>query len=119
MVESSGEPLRVVDPDAPLPFTVGPVRLVEDFHLAARFDHDGHNVLIAPGEERALSGEAACLHCHEADVSTRAEDVMMPAIDNCTECHDGPSRTANVPLGCVDCHEYHPALSPSPTGEDS
>ena len=80
---------------------------------------DSHGVLIAPGDGRAVTDDAACVHCHEADVSVRADDVMMPPIDNCTACHDGPSRVANVPLGCVDCHEYHPASSPLPTGKDS
>ena len=109
LVESSGDYVAGSPNGVTLPFIVAPVRLAEDFHPEARFDHDSHGVLVEPGDSRAVTGDAACNHCHEADVSMQSEDLMMPAIDNCTACHDGLSRTANVPLECVDCHEYHPA----------
>ena len=119
LVESSGEYVAGADNGGTLPFIVAPVRLADDFHPEARFDHDSHGVLVEPGDSRAVTGDAACIHCHEADVSTSAEDLMMPAIDNCTACHDGLTRTANVPLECVDCHEYHPASSSFRSGKDS
>jgi len=119
LVESSGEPAGDTPDSVTLPFVVAPVRLADDFHPAARFDHDSHGVLVPPGGGRAATEDRACLHCHEADASTRSEDLLMPEIDTCTDCHDGLSRTANVPLGCVDCHGYHPASSPFRTGKDS
>lgn len=110
----------VADVDAAVPFAIAPVRLVADVHPAARFDHDSHGVLIEPGGDGSpLLADAACGECHAATDSTLAEDLSMPGIDTCTACHDGPSRTGNVPLGCVDCHEYHPASSMLDAGRDS
>lgn len=109
----------IEETDAALSFAVVPVKLNDDYHPAARFDHGSHKVLIEPGKKTAVRGDAACIDCHRADVSIRSEELMMPGIDNCTRCHNGPERVANVPLGCVDCHQHHPASSSLSLGKES
>lgn len=57
----------------------------------SRFDHGAHRPL-------------GCAECHRASSSTRTEDVLMPSIATCRECHrdSGGARS-----GCVECHLYH------------
>lgn len=89
-------------------FSVGVVKLTEDFHPGAYFDHISHGVMVDPNNSESISGEAACLYCHDASNSEKSSDILMPAIDNCTDCHNGSTRVNNVPLGCISCHGYHP-----------
>ena len=105
--------------DGETPWRIVPVSLNEDYHPQARFDHAAHAVLIEPGSEQLTRDDAACVHCHESTESEQSSDVLMPAIDTCTACHDGQTRVLNVPLGCVDCHDYHPASSVSKGRVDS
>ncbi|MEQ8859725.1 MAG: hypothetical protein RIC56_13860 [Pseudomonadales bacterium] len=90
-------------------FQVHPVRLVADYFDSARFDHVSHLV------QENKTGDAACLTCHRADTSSTSEDLLMPALDNCTQCHGDPSVPEVVTLQCVGCHEFHPpSFSPAP-----
>ena len=101
--------------DAPLNtrYQVKPVSLNADYFPAARFDHTSHLVLNRPGDDERLEGAQACESCHAAGQSTQSSDVLMPAIDNCTQCHsssfDHSSNVVTAPLACTDCHSYHPA----------
>ncbi len=56
------------------------------------FDHDSHRML-------------ACTDCHK-DVrqSKTADDVNLPRIDTCRECH---TPQVGVSTACVECHRYH------------
>jgi len=84
---------------------VQPVRLVQDWFAAARFDHMPH---LNPG---ARSDGKTCLGCHEASDSSESRDVLMPGIDNCVQCHT-EDRATGVASQCVDCHSFHrPGLS--------
>lgn len=58
----------------------------------ARFDHTPH-----------LSMD--CTGCHNAPESKKSEDVLMPAMDVCRDCHVDAEQTAGA--DCVSCHEYH------------
>ncbi|MEM1298134.1 MAG: cytochrome c3 family protein [Pseudomonadota bacterium] len=58
----------------------------------ARFDHTPH-----------LSMD--CTGCHNAPESAKSEDVLMPAMDVCRDCHVDAQQTAGA--DCVSCHEYH------------
>lgn len=89
-------------------FAVGVVKLTEDFHPGAHFDHISHGVMVDPGSDESITGDTACLYCHDAAESEKSSDILMPALDNCTDCHNGPTRVNNVPLDCVACHGYHP-----------
>ena len=89
-------------------FRVAVVKLTTDYHPAARFDHNSHGIIVESNGDSA-AGDDACEFCHAAAQSEKSSDLLLPAIDNCTTCHNGPQREHNVPLGCIDCHAYHPA----------
>lgn len=91
-------------------YQVAVVKLNEDYLVNARFDHLAHGVLVEPGGVDALTGNASCVYCHAAPTSSSSTDILIPTIDNCTTCHNGPERALNAPLGCIDCHAYHPSL---------
>lgn len=81
---------------------VRPVRLVEDWYSAARFDHVPH---LNPGANLGDNNET-CVNCHAAKTSEHSEDVLMPGIENCMQCHN-EARSSAVVLQCVDCHDFH------------
>lgn len=81
---------------------VRPVRLVEDWYSAARFDHRPH---LNPGANLSDSSET-CVNCHAAEKSEHSEDVLMPGLKNCMQCHN-EARASAVALQCVDCHDFH------------
>ncbi len=83
-------------------FQVYPVRLPADFMPTAKFDHKAHLT------QKGVSGDEACLTCHEAEQSSVSTDVLVPDIDNCTSCHTDHRVADSVPLDCVDCHAFHP-----------
>jgi predicted CXXCH cytochrome family protein len=83
-------------------FQVHPVRLVSDYFDSARFDHAAHLT------QENKTGDEACLTCHSADTSSTSADLLIPDIDNCTQCHGDPSVPDVVPLQCTGCHEFHP-----------
>lgn len=91
-------------------YEVAVVKLNEDYLANARFDHLAHGVLVEPNGVDTHTGDESCVYCHAAPMSSKAEDVLIPAIDNCTTCHNGPEQKLNVPLGCIDCHAYHEAI---------
>ncbi len=84
-------------------FQVHPVRLVRDYFESARFDHSSHLT------QENRTGDEACLSCHAAKTSGTSQDLLMPDIDNCTQCHGDPSVPDLVTLQCVQCHEFHPS----------
>ncbi|MFK8080993.1 MAG: cytochrome c3 family protein [Granulosicoccus sp.] len=90
-------------------YQVAVVKLNEDYLANARFDHLAHGVLVEPGGVETFTGDDSCVYCHAAPTSSTSSDVLIPAIDNCTTCHNGPEHQLNVPLGCIDCHAYHRA----------
>jgi len=73
---------------------------VPDVHMSQRwfskgdFDHAAHRV-------------SACSDCHQADKSKVSEDVILPAIDVCRDCHGGEHTENKLETGCVDCHAFH------------
>jgi len=75
---------------------VTPVHQTMRFFENGWFDHRPHR-------------EEACASCHKAETSTKASDLLLPAISQCRTCHMGENdRKADVPSGCVMCHSYHP-----------
>lgn len=89
-----------------------PVRLTTDWYPNSAFNHKPHLQL---GEATA---DASCLSCHEADVSSKSSDVLMPGLDNCLQCH-ADDKKKSVVLDCHDCHDFHretlPLMTPSAT----
>lgn len=86
-----------------------PVRLVDDFHPMARFDHVAH----LTRRDTLAQDDATCLGCHAAAVSSTSSDVLMPAMDNCLDCHSEQRGPQNVQLACTGCHGFHlPGATP-------
>jgi len=85
-------------------YQVAPVRLTPDFYTNARFNHRAHLT------QRDATGDAACLTCHAADVSSASADVLMPDIDHCVTCHGDHRQRGLIQLNCVDCHSFHPGV---------
>lgn len=51
---------------------------------------------------------ADCTDCHSAKTSKKAEDVLMPDIKVCRDCHTGSERESNKLVSdCGLCHEFH------------
>ncbi|HEY1058425.1 MAG TPA: hypothetical protein VGE55_06800 [Limnobacter sp.] len=69
----------------------------------ARFDHKAHAF-------------ESCDNCHAAKTSKKAEQVLIPGIENCQSCHAGQQPVAHkVQSDCGVCHGYH--LHPLPPKE--
>lgn len=65
----------------------------------ARFSHKRHE------------GRLQCADCHTAANSTQSSDSLLPAKNNCSQCHNqqGPA-----PLNqCATCHQFHHVVWPA------
>jgi predicted CXXCH cytochrome family protein len=95
----------------PMPerFTVQPVRLVSDYFPGVRFSHRAHAV------QKSLTGQQACLSCHEATASEDSRKLMIPDRGKCLECHGETPALDRVQLQCVSCHAYHADHSARPS----
>ncbi|MGJ8670435.1 MAG: FHA domain-containing protein [Oceanococcus sp.] len=61
----------------------------------AQFDHSRHKT-------------ESCESCHDARQSDSADDVLMPVIAQCRDCHGGTHAQApRVRSLCVNCHGFH------------
>ena len=81
-----GNPARVV----------APVKLPVRFLPNAVFDHASHR------------GQA-CENCHTvaAAVSNGTERLMVPNLDNCTQCHGSENASFQAQSTCITCHVFH------------
>ena len=77
------------------PYTVAPVRVSGVWFTKSRFDHGSHTTM-------------ECADCHAASTSTSSEDLLIPDIANCRQCHAGESGGHDkLQSSCVSCHGYH------------
>jgi predicted CXXCH cytochrome family protein len=75
---------------------VMPVTQPARYMIHGWFDHEDHK-------------QEQCTSCHAADKSKSSADLLLPAIAQCRDCHQGEgARTAEVPSSCAMCHSYHP-----------
>ena len=58
------------------------------------FDHRPHD-------------EEECSTCHAAARSSSANQLLIPEIKVCRDCHGGENSSADVESPCASCHEYH------------
>lgn len=90
--------------DADLPWHVQPVRLTNAFYPHARFVHTAHDTEVT-----------GCETCHAATASTTAQDLLMPGIETCRDCHgSGVARrndASQIPSTCIMCHGFHVTAS--------
>ncbi len=84
-------------------YHVVPIQLTDDFFLNARFDHQAHLT------QTDISGDEACVSCHQATTSTTSADILIPGIEQCLTCHDAHSTEQQVELECASCHAFHPS----------
>lgn len=70
-----------------------------DFFAHARFDHDPHSTV-------------ECTSCHAAEHSDAAEDLLLPTLTTCRECH-GDSNARQIDTACGQCHRYHGTADPA------
>ncbi len=84
-------------------YFVRPVRLVHDYFTNTRFNHRAHSI------HGDLRGDDACAACHRARDSRSSEDLLLPDLDDCLECHSDRPALDRVALGCTSCHSFHPA----------
>ena len=81
---------------------VMPVNLPDRFFAHGGFDHHAHR-------------QEECSTCHEAESSKASNDVLLPNLASCRECHQGQTAIeAEVPSSCAMCHSYHVPSKPMP-----
>ncbi|WP_128891012.1 cytochrome c3 family protein [Erythrobacter sp. HKB08] len=84
---------------------VMPVNLRDNYFMHGWFDHEAHK-------------QEDCTSCHAADTSSTSQDLLLPKISGCRDCHEGEYATkAEVPSSCAMCHAYHPRPMGVPPGE--
>lgn len=94
---------RPVDPET-LDFSVQPISVSERFYASSTFNHQAHEI-------EGLS----CASCHAAETSSRSDDILLPKIDVCRDCHISEDRwkaradhqVGAFPTNCLTCHSYH------------
>jgi predicted CXXCH cytochrome family protein len=74
---------------------VTPVHQTARFMNHGWFDHRPHD-------------NEDCATCHAAAQSTSANQLLIPGIKTCRDCHGGEGSNADVASPCASCHEYHP-----------
>ncbi len=73
---------------------------VPNVHISQRwftkgaFDHKTHRA-------------TKCEKCHDAESSKRSEDVLLPRIKVCRECHGGEHTEGKLESTCITCHVFH------------
>lgn len=73
---------------------VEPVRVAGVWYAEALFTHASHTTMD-------------CESCHDAEESATSNDVLIPGIENCRQCHGGEDDADKVASPCIDCHRYH------------
>jgi predicted CXXCH cytochrome family protein len=74
---------------------VAPVRVSGVWYVEANFNHAKHQT-------------QACVDCHEgAPKSVASNDLLIPGIENCRQCHGGARARGMVASTCIACHDYH------------
>ncbi|MSP87726.1 MAG: hypothetical protein EXQ92_02770 [Alphaproteobacteria bacterium] len=94
---------HIVDPPAGAmaEWSVRPPRIAQHWLAKSMFRHDRHEVF-------------GCDNCHAATKSESSEDVLIPGIAVCRNCHTGTTPVVNkVSSSCISCHGFHrPELGP-------
>lgn len=76
-------------------YGIKPVTQTDRYMEKGWFSHDAHN-------------DEDCTSCHNAATSKAAEDLLLPGIKTCRECHGGEfQKSSDVPSSCAMCHDYH------------
>ena len=84
-----------------------PVKITPDWYVSGTFDHASHLT------QRGQSEVEVCSSCHDAKASHVSNDVMIPGMENCLQCHGDVAAEEKVIVNCVSCHAFHPAQPPT------
>jgi len=83
------------DPDSKFGWQIPPVNTSQARWLPKGFfAHDTHR-------------NTKCEKCHDAEHSARSEDVLLPRIQVCRECHGGQNAQDRMQSTCIECHSFH------------
>ncbi len=83
-------------------WSVQPPRVAGIWFPRSSFDHGSHKA-------------QQCDLCHAAETSNNSDDVLMPGIAICQDCHGGEHTPNKVASTCIACHRFHlPDKQPLP-----
>jgi hypothetical protein len=82
------------DPESPSGWRIPDVQISQRWFSKGIFDHASHE-------------NAECKDCHEAALSQKSEDVILPDIRICRDCHGGEHSSGKLDSSCVSCHLFH------------
>lgn len=82
------------------PWRIAPVAPQRLAFAGAVFPHSAHET-------------EGCGSCHAAQQSKQSEDVLLPDIARCRDCHGDTGALRETPSSCQSCHAYH-THPPSP-----
>ena len=81
--------------DDPRAWTVAGPQIPARWLRQAVFRHDRHQLLT-------------CSECHDKTVeSSLTDDILLPHIERCHECHGSRANRGTARSDCVECHTYH------------
>lgn len=80
------------------PVSVRIPRLRQSWMTSAHFTHAPHRWV-------------ECGICHAAKASKNSDELMLPQVDTCRECHGGVDSVGQIQSTCIDCHRFHQAKS--------
>ena len=84
----------VRDTAEPVGWKVPDVQISQRWFTKGAFDHASHQA-------------SECADCHQATLSKHSEDVLLPGIKVCRDCHGGQADEDKLDSGCVSCHVFH------------
>lgn len=73
---------------------------VPEVHISQRWFSKG-------AFDHVVHQSTACEDCHQASTSKVSEDVILPGIKVCRDCHGGEDSSNKLDSGCVECHVFH------------
>jgi predicted CXXCH cytochrome family protein len=83
------------DGDKPATWNIAPIAVTQHWLPKSRFPHSQHNTY-------------ECSKCHDVVNSKSSNDLSIPDLKNCQECHGGNEPARDKARGtCETCHGFH------------
>ena len=82
------------DPTAEYGWRIPKVHISQRWFSKGEFDHRAHR-------------NSKCEDCHKAKESKSSEDVLLPGIKVCRDCHGGAHSSDKLASTCITCHKFH------------
>lgn len=82
------------DADVPSGWNIADVQVSQLWFTKGEFDHVIHR-------------STDCGDCHEVKQSKKSEEVLLPGIKVCRDCHGGEDAIGLLDSTCVTCHKFH------------